>query len=74
MITYQKTTKDKIYYEDPEMDVLHRLIEYADRNVSFTDHFFLTCEMMAARDGYLSGRQVNHLIEIYEKNCASTVE
>lgn len=71
-MSYNMTNKEVVLREDDEMDVMYRLIEFADRTPSFKDDFFLTCEKMLEQNGYLSGKQVNQLIGIYEKNCAST--
>lgn len=63
----EKTEKVKVDYDDPEMSVFFLLNEYADREISFKNSFFESCEKMLENNGYLSGNQINLLIDIYEE-------
>ena len=59
--------KLKITEEDPEINVLHLLNEYADSNPYYKNSFLDSCDKVFRERGYLSPAQIHTLNAIYEK-------
>lgn len=53
--------------DDVEIDVLHRLNEYFDRQYGMRNQFVDSCDSQFIRLGSLSGKQINRLMDIYKE-------
>lgn len=57
----------KITEDDPEINVLHRLNQYADANPEFKNSFLDSCDSVFSQRGYLTPAQICTLNVIAEK-------
>lgn len=59
------TDKEVITHEDPEINVLYLLNEYADKTQDYKNAFLDSCDLIFRESGMLSGKQINTLVKIY---------
>lgn len=61
------TKKEIVTSDDTEINVLHILNEYADITPFFRNEFLNSCDNIFQSQGFLTGKQINTLVEIYNK-------
>lgn len=67
-MSFQHVDKNFRYTDkDPEIEILYRLNEYYDAQITERNDFVNSCDKIITDGLELTGKQINCLIDIYQK-------